>query len=407
MNIEYICDHIVKTIHAPIRCYNRDGTLKTIYGEKKINEKNDPIQGNEDLFQKMLALSLHQYPVIYVEDYPVYFAVVSWKEERYMVGPVCTELLTVRDNGESIGEYIARVYHLKDAKIRISYCKMELFGEEILLLHNFLHHTKVTYTELIEKNYINDNLEHSAQQELGRIYFNYQENEKVHNPYDREKREMESIRNGDMEGLRKSLDEVFFGEYGTLSKNKLRAAQNLGICGIVLASRAVIDGGMHAEQSFSICDSYILMLDEATDIGQAEAIVRSAKFKYAQEIQKRNQRENGSVVVEVCKNIIFKNMHNKIEVKEIAEQVHVSANYLSRIFYEKEGIYLKDFINREKIHLTQNLLIYSNYSYEEIAYYFGFCSQSHFGKVFKKWKGMTPKQYRERYGLNEFIQNFD
>lgn len=52
--------------------------------------------------------------------------------------------------------------------------------------------------------------------------------------------------------------------------------------------------------------------------------------------------------------------------------------------------------------LSQNLLIYSDYTVEEIGYYFGFSSQSHFGKVFKKWSDMTPVQYRRRYGMKSF-----
>lgn len=46
------------------------------------------------------------------------------------------------------------------------------------------------------------------------------------------------------------------------------------------------------------------------------------------------------------------------------------------------------------------LLAYSPYSYIEIATYLGFSSQSHLGKVFKKYTGMTLRQYRGKYGQN-------
>lgn len=47
----------------------------------------------------------------------------------------------------------------------------------------------------------------------------------------------------------------------------------------------------------------------------------------------------------------------------------------------------------------QKLLIYSDYSYSEIASYLGYASQSHLGKQFKDMTGMTLRQYRELYGV--------
>lgn len=44
--------------------------------------------------------------------------------------------------------------------------------------------------------------------------------------------------------------------------------------------------------------------------------------------------------------------------------------------------------------------MHSPYSYIEIATYLGFSSQGHPGKVFKKYTGMTMRQYREKYGQN-------
>ena len=63
---------------------------------------------------------------------------------------------------------------------------------------------------------------------------------------------------------------------------------------------------------------------------------------------------------------------------------------------------MSEFIIREKIKLTQNLLIYSHYSYIEIATYLGFASQSHLGRHFKRITGKTLHQYREEYGVKGF-----
>jgi AraC-like DNA-binding protein len=90
-------------------------------------------------------------------------------------------------------------------------------------------------------------------------------------------------------------------------------------------------------------------------------------------------------------------------VRELADELHVSMEYLSTIFKKTEQITITEYILREKVKLAKNLLIYSEYSAENIALYLGFSSQSHFGKVFKKYTGITPSIYRRRNAKIEFI----
>ena len=60
------------------------------------------------------------------------------------------------------------------------------------------------------------------------------------------------------------------------------------------------------------------------------------------------------------------------------------------------------YIQKEKIARAKNLLVYSDRSILEISEYLCFNSQSHFGKVFKKETGMTPRQYRQENHLSGF-----
>ena len=71
---------------------------------------------------------------------------------------------------------------------------------------------------------------------------------------------------------------------------------------------------------------------------------------------------------------------------------------MSDLFRRVEGITIQQYIRREKIRLAENLLRYSEYDVKSIAVYLAFCSQSHFGKVFKDQTGLTPTKYREKFG---------
>jgi AraC-like DNA-binding protein len=76
--------------------------------------------------------------------------------------------------------------------------------------------------------------------------------------------------------------------------------------------------------------------------------------------------------------------------------------YLSALFKKTEQITITDYILREKVKLAKNLLTYSEYTIEHIGLYLGFSSQSHFGKVFKKYTGVTPNLYRQRNARKDF-----
>ena len=131
-----------------------------------------------------------------------------------------------------------------------------------------------------------------------------------------------------------------------------------------------------------------------------DEILEKVTDKNLYEILKKS-KEKQSIWVEASKEYIFKHLHEKIRVQEIADYLHLNSSYLSELFKQQESMTLTDFILQEKVKLTKNLLTYSPYSYIEIATYLGFSSQSHLGKVFKKYTDMTLRQYRERYGREQ------
>lgn len=391
MRIDYICRHIVKSVHTSVRCYEKDVKVKE-FGE---------IQGQEDVFvcdpefeKKLLSEGKISCPYMHFEENAVVYAVVAAKYDvKYVIGPICVDRL-MKDALETL----KRKHGIK-GEYRIARGRLDAFSEEVLLLHNLLNDDEMTYQHMIEENLMNEFVLHSVQKQMADVSFVYHENEKLHNPYEKELRETECIRQGDVEGLRRNIDELFQGEFGTLSRNSLQAAKNLAICGIIIASRAAISGGLLPETVFTLCDSYILKIDEATSIGQPDALTSQAAFHFAELVAQQKEKQHSNVLIEECKNIIFRNIHSKILIKDIAEELFVNPNYLSNLFQQIEKISIHDFIEQEKIRLAENMLIYSEYTIKEIGYYLGFCSQSHFGRVFKKWKRMTPVRFRNSYGV--------
>jgi AraC family transcriptional activator of pobA len=86
-----------------------------------------------------------------------------------------------------------------------------------------------------------------------------------------------------------------------------------------------------------------------------------------------------------------------ISLSLVAKLVSMSPNYFCRFFKDVTGHTLTDFVLRMRVDRAVELLSDSAMSVAEIAYQCGFSSQSYFGRVFKRLKGLTPQQYRRTH----------
>ena len=148
--------------------------------------------------------------------------------------------------------------------------------------------------------------------------------------------------------------------------------------------------------------------EEAVSPEAALSLGRQAEYHYACLVQEAKKERtlpetvrNTNSNISLCKDYIFSHLHEKIRISDIAKELYLNPNYLSDLFRKAEGITISGYILQEKLKLVKNMLIYSRYSYNEIASYLGFSSQSHLGMRFRKHTGMTLHQYRETYGRKE------
>lgn len=97
---------------------------------------------------------------------------------------------------------------------------------------------------------------------------------------------------------------------------------------------------------------------------------------------------------------IIKNRGN-IKVEDISSEIGCSTRYINKIFHEVYGMSPKMFF---KIIRFQGVLseFRDNIKAIDAAIDLGFTDQSHLGREFKEFTGMTPKRYREVLNDDEF-----
>jgi YesN/AraC family two-component response regulator len=87
-----------------------------------------------------------------------------------------------------------------------------------------------------------------------------------------------------------------------------------------------------------------------------------------------------------------------ITVGELASLIHLSPNYISSLFKKETGLGIIDYLNRVRVEKAGELLMNTSLKSYEVAEKVGFSDHSYFSRVFKRWKGCTPREYRNRWG---------
>lgn len=93
---------------------------------------------------------------------------------------------------------------------------------------------------------------------------------------------------------------------------------------------------------------------------------------------------------------IQEHLQSKLSRQEVAEQVHLNPEYLSKLFRKEMGLSLKDYILTEKMKQAASLLTDSNLPIGLIASKVGFDNFSHFSRTFQNYYKMPPKDYRQQ-----------
>lgn len=96
---------------------------------------------------------------------------------------------------------------------------------------------------------------------------------------------------------------------------------------------------------------------------------------------------------------IEKDYAEKITLADLAEIAQMNEKYLCRFFKGFTGQTPIDYINRLRIDRACYEMTVNKMTVTSAAYECGFNELSYFSKMFKKYKGVSPGQYRQRFAL--------
>lgn len=88
----------------------------------------------------------------------------------------------------------------------------------------------------------------------------------------------------------------------------------------------------------------------------------------------------------------------QLKVEELADMCNMSYSYFAKNFKQFYGRSCKEYIEFIRVCKAEDLLLFTDSDLSYISQETGFADSSHLIKTFKKWKGITPKQYKNNQG---------
>ncbi len=85
-----------------------------------------------------------------------------------------------------------------------------------------------------------------------------------------------------------------------------------------------------------------------------------------------------------------------LKAEKLGKHFNISLNYLGRYFKKQTGETMQQYISSYKLRLIETRLLHSDMRINEIAYELNFADESHLNRVFKKYKGMSPSEFRKK-----------
>ncbi|MEH7245436.1 response regulator [Neobacillus niacini] len=92
---------------------------------------------------------------------------------------------------------------------------------------------------------------------------------------------------------------------------------------------------------------------------------------------------------------IIEHLSENITSIIMANHLHLNPSYFSRYFKQLTGENFTDYVHRFKIRLAITMLTERYESIEYIAYGLGYSDRTYFSKIFKKYTGFSPGEYKK------------
>ena len=106
--------------------------------------------------------------------------------------------------------------------------------------------------------------------------------------------------------------------------------------------------------------------------------------------------EKANRVVAKARLFIDRNFNRDLTLEEVSREVHVSPYYFSKLFKEQTGDNFINYLTQKRVDTAKQLLADGRLNIKAICNEIGYNDPNYFSRLFKRFEGVTPTEYREQ-----------
>jgi len=149
------------------------------------------------------------------------------------------------------------------------------------------------------------------------------------------------------------------------------------------------------EDKFLMSQELFLIFYELSKFDDARELATSS-------FSKVNVSSESRRVLKV-KNYICTHVNDDLRLEKLADLIGMTPTSFSRFFRQRTGKNLSEYIIDIRLGCAARLLVDTTDSISEICYSCGFNTLSNFNRLFRKRKGCTPTEFREKYHKTKIV----
>lgn len=407
MNIEHyitFVSSLIKRLHVPCHIIENpsefmsseiDGGLRaTLFGVTNYSELllNSPSEAQDN----MVYVFFDEYQCRYI-----FFKIPERNDSYFYIGPYISSLPTE----EFIYKKVSQL-SLNDTKfdqLKTYYRNLPIIEDENILLS--IVDTLATYIWDGANNYNIEYVPYEIPDKRQPIYSsgvfeNIETNESnltlemIESNYKNEKLLIEAVSKGKFNKVNMITSTLL--NFGTEDRlpDSLRNRKNYLIILNTLLRKSAEYGEVHPYHIHRLSSLFAKKIEELYSIESSFVLQKDMILKYCLLVKEHSLKKYSQLIGRVI-TLISYDLSAPLTLKYISSIMNVNASYLSTTFKKECGETLTDYINRKRMEHAANILAHTDKQVQTIAAECGILDVNYFIKIFKKYYGLTPTQYRK------------
>lgn len=212
--------------------------------------------------------------------------------------------------------------------------------------------------------------------------------------YEMENELMRMVENGQLHNAERVMSFLSVASFEQRLSDSVRNMKNYCIIMNTLLRKAAENGGVHPVYLDSVSSDFAKKIESFNTVGEMPALMNEMIRSYCRLVSKHSIRKY-SLPVQRAITYIDSDLTMDLSLSSLAAMQNVSAGYLSALFKQETGQTITEHVNQKRIKYAMRLLKTTKLQVQTIAQYCGIIDVHYFSKLFKKYVGKTPKEYRE------------